>query len=133
MPGENIEAVKAVYDEWGKGNFRGGPDLYDPQILLVMDPRLPESGTYLGLEGIAQYMRTFLEAWESVTLEGEDFLEAGESVIVTVVQKGIGRSSGVTPGELRYFQVWTFRAARVIRLDVLRERSDALAAAGISE
>jgi ketosteroid isomerase-like protein len=133
MPAENVEAVKAVYEEWGRGNFRAGVDLYDPQVLLVLDPQFPESGTYLGADGIARYMRTFLEAWEKLTVEAEEFLEAGESVIVTVVQGGMGRSSGATPADLRYFQVWTFRAGRVIRLDVLRDRSDALEAAGISE
>jgi hypothetical protein len=35
MSGENIAAVRAVYEEWAKGNFRAGVELFDRQILVV--------------------------------------------------------------------------------------------------
>jgi ketosteroid isomerase-like protein len=133
MSDDRVEAIRAVYDEWGKGNFQAGVDLYDPLALLVLDRQLPESGTYLGIEEIGRYMRTFLEAWETCTIKAEDLSQAGESVIATVVQKGKGKGSGVMPADLRYFHVWTFRGTRVIRLDVLRDRADALEAVGIRD
>jgi ketosteroid isomerase-like protein len=132
MSDENVEAVRAVYEGWQNGNFQAGVDLYDPQALLVMGEGFPESGSYHGPEGIGEYMRAFLEAWEKVTIEAEDLVDAGDSVVATVVQRGAGRGSGAT-AELRYFQVWTFRAGRVIRLDVLRDRAAALEAAGVRE
>jgi ketosteroid isomerase-like protein len=133
MSEENVEAVQAVYEGWRNGNFRAGVDLYDPLALLVQGEGFPESGSYLGLEGIAEYMRTFLEAWEKVTIEAEDLVDAGNSVVAAVVQRGIGKRSGAVPAEFRYFQVWTFRAGSVIRLDVIRDRAEALEAAGLSE
>jgi ketosteroid isomerase-like protein len=133
MSQENVKAVRAVYEEWRNGNFRAGVDLYDPLALLVQGRGFPESGSYLGLEGIGKYMRTFLEAWEKVTIEAEDLVDAGDSVVAAVVQRGIGKGSGAAPAEFRYFQVWTFRAGNVIRLDVLRDRAEALEAAGLSE
>ena len=45
---------------------------------------------------------------------------------------GVGSESGAET-EFRYFQVWSFRGRRVIRLENFRERSDALAAAGMEE
>lgn len=131
MSQENVAAVRAVYDEWRKGNFRAGVDLYDSQALLVQGETFPESGNYVGLEGIGEYMRTFLEAWEEVTIDVEDLVDAGDSVIAAVVQRGIGKGSGA-PAEFRYFQVWTFRGDRVIRLDVLRDRAAADDAAGFA-
>jgi ketosteroid isomerase-like protein len=133
MSDDRVEVIRAVYDEWGRGNFQAGVELYDPLALLVLDRQLPEHGTYLGIEEIGRYMRTFLEAWETCTIKAEDLSQAGESVIATVVQKGKGRGSGAMPADLRYFQVWTFRGERVIRLDVLRDRADALEAAGIRD
>ena len=133
MSQENIEAVRAVYEEWGNGNFRAGIDLYDPKVMLVQSAEFPEPGSYLGLKGIGQYMRTFLEAWEKLTIEAEDLVDVGDSVVAAVVQRGIGKGSGAAPAELRYFHVWSFRAGSVIRLDVLRDRAAAFEAAGVRE
>ena len=38
MSQENVEVVRRVYDEWGRGNFREGAELYDPHVLLVLRP-----------------------------------------------------------------------------------------------
>src|SRR4051794_36341470 len=45
MSQENIEVVRAVYEEWKNGNFRAGVDLYDPEAVLVQGPGFPESGS----------------------------------------------------------------------------------------
>ena len=87
MSKENVEAVRAVYEEWRSGNFRAGVDLYDPLALLVQDAGLPEPGAYLALKGIGEYMRTFLESWERVTIEAEDLADAGDSGVAAVVQR----------------------------------------------
>jgi hypothetical protein len=47
-----------------------------------------------------------------------------------VVPLSLNDSSG-TPTEFRYFQVWTFRGAKAVRLEGFREREEALAAAGL--
>ena len=132
MSEARIEAVREIYEEWRKGDFRGGVDLYDPLALLVQGAGFPEAGAYLGLERIGEYMQTFLEAWERVTIEAEDLVSAGDSVVAAVVQRGVGRGSGA-PAEFRYFQVWTFRGDKVVRLDVLRDRVAAVEAAGLEQ
>ena len=71
MSRENVEFLRAVYGEWGRGNFRAGVDRYDPEAVLVQGEGFPETGTYQGLEGFADYMHTFLDAWERVTIEAE--------------------------------------------------------------
>jgi len=132
MSQENVDALRAVYDEWGNGNFRAGVDLYDPEVVFVQGPGFPESGAHHGREGIREYMRTFLETWTRLTIEADDFLEAGDTVVAEVVQRGSGKESAA-PGEFRYFHVWSFRGGKVIRLEVIRNREDALEAAGLSE
>jgi ketosteroid isomerase-like protein len=131
MSQANVEAVRAVYEDWGKGNFRSGVDLYDPLALLVQGPGFPEAGAYLGLEGFAEYMQTFLEAWERVTIEAEDLVDSGDSVVAAVMQRAIGKGSEA-PVEFRYFQVWSFRGGKVIRLETFRDRATAFEAAGLS-
>jgi ketosteroid isomerase-like protein len=65
-------------------------------------------------------------------VEAEDIAEAGDSVVTTVRQRGVGKESGAAT-ELRYFQVWSFRGPKVIRIENFRERAEALVAAGLRE
>jgi hypothetical protein len=131
MSRENVEIVRAIYDQWSEGNFRAGVELYDPGVALVQRPQFPEAGTYVGPEEVAGYMHTFLEAWSHVTIDAEELIDAGDSVVAAVIQRGVGRGSGADP-DFRYFQVWTFRDGRVVRLEVIRQRDEALEAAGLS-
>ena len=132
MPAQHAEILKAVYERWAEGDFRAGTDLYDPQVAFVQGPGFPEAGTYVGPAEVAAYMRDFLESWTRITIEAEEIIEAGDSVVVAVFQRGIGAESGAVT-ELRYFHVWTFRGERVIRWEGFRERGEALGAVGLGD
>jgi ketosteroid isomerase-like protein len=132
MSQENVELVRAVYERWSRGDFGASLDLFDPHVLFVLPPEFPDAGTYLGTERIAAYMRGFLEPWQHLAIEAAEFTDAGDSVIAAVRQHGLGRESGI-PTELSYFQVWSFRGPKVIRLENFRERAKALEASGLRE
>jgi hypothetical protein len=132
MSQENIEVVRDVYERWSQGDFRSRVDVLDPLALLVLSPEFPDAGTYLGPERVAEYTRGFLEPWTRITIEAEEIIDAGDSVVVAVFQRGVGGGSGATT-EFRYFHVWSFRGGRVIRLENLRERAEALEAVGLRE
>ena len=136
MSEENVETVRAVYERWSEGDFGASVDLFDPNVVLVLPPDfgpdIPDASAYLGPEAIASYTRGLLENWEDFTMEAEEFLAAGDSVVARVHQRGVGRTSGI-PTEMRYFTVWSFRGRKVIHLESFRERAEALEAAGLSE
>jgi ketosteroid isomerase-like protein len=132
MSEENVELVRAVYARWSHGDFRATLDVVDPLVLFVQRPPLPESGTYLGIERLIEYTRGFLESWSHITIEAEEIAHADGSVVATVRQRGVGSGSGAET-DLRYFQVWSFRGRKVIRLENFQERAEALeAAAGVA-
>jgi ketosteroid isomerase-like protein len=133
MSQEHIEAVRAIYARWGEGDFRASLQVLDPRVVFVHPPPLPEAGTYLGVEQVVEFMRGFLESWRHMTIEATDITEAGGSTVVASVrQSGIGSGSGAET-ELYYSQVWSFRGAKVIRLENFREHAEALEAAGLRE
>jgi ketosteroid isomerase-like protein len=123
--------VRAVYEEWAKGNLRAGVDLFDPDVLFIPLPEMPNAGRYLGAESMRDFMRGWMEAWRKLTFTAEDFIEADNSVVVAVRQGGVGRESG-TPIDYRYFSVWTFRGRAVIRMEDFSDRAQALEAVGLS-
>jgi ketosteroid isomerase-like protein len=131
MSEENVEIVRRIYRRWARGDFRAGTELYDPDIRLVLRPEFPDAGVYHGPDEIRKYMREdFLRDWEAAAIVGEEFLDAGDSVVVRVHQQATGPGSRV-PVEMRYYQVWTFRGRAVIRIESVRERPEALEAAGL--
>ena len=132
MRRDRVETVRRIYEGWAKGDFRAGTELYDPEILLVQGEGFPERGSYVGMEGVGRYMRSFLDAWERVTIEAYELTGAGDSVIAAVTQRGVGKGSEAAT-DFSFFQVWTFRGDRVIRLEVIRERDEAFEAAGIGK
>ncbi len=132
MSQENVDAVRAVHEEWGKGNLRVGLELHDPDILFLPLRHLPDAGRYLGPEGISDFMHRWLKPWTDITVSADEFIEAGDSVVVANRQRGVGTDSGA-PTELRYFEVWTFRGGVVIRREQFRDRAEALEAVGLSE
>jgi len=132
MSQANIEALRRIYGEWARGRFQAGSELFDPWVVLVLRPEFPDAGAYLGPDEIRGYMRGFLEGWDDAVIEGEEFIGAGDSVVVGVHQHAAGKGSGV-PVDMRYFQVWTFRGGAVIRIENVRERQDALEAAGVRQ
>ena len=133
MSQENVEIVRQIYERWGRGDFRAGSELYDPYVLLVLRPEFAEAGAYCGPDEIRKYMQEdFLADFEGAAIAGEDFLEAGDSVVVRVNQQATGPASGAPVG-MRYYQVWTFRRRSVIRIECIRERRDALEAVRLSK
>jgi ketosteroid isomerase-like protein len=130
MPPPTVEAVQSVYSRWSDGDFATPGDLFDPLIVFVMGEGLPDTGTYLGTDALAEYMRGFLEPWTRLTIAAEELTEAGDSIVAAVVQRGVGSCSGAAT-ELRYFHVWTFRGGKAIRLETFRDSAVARAAAGL--
>src|SRR4051794_12187360 len=132
MSQENVEIVRAVYERWSEGDFRAHVGLLDPHVVLVLGPDFPDAGMHSGVEAVAAYTRGLLEPWTHFTMEAEEIIGAGDSVLAAVRQRGVGSTSGV-PTVLSYFTRWTFRGRKVIHIQSFRERAEALDAAGLSE
>ena len=129
MPRDRVETVRRIYDSWGRGDFRAGTDLYDLHIQFILGPGFPDPGVYSGPEEIRRYTQDdFLADLEGAAIAGEEFIEAGDSVVDRENQSATG--AGVA---MRYYQVWTLRGDSVIRIESFRERAEALAAAGLRE
>jgi len=129
MSQENVEIVGGIYARWARGDFRT-EEVFDPDVLFVIRPEFPDAGTYLGVDRAAEYTRGFLEPWTQIAIAAEEITAAGDSVVVAVLQSGVGRGSGAAT-DFRYFHIWTFRGPRVIRWEIVRDRATAMEAVGL--
>ncbi len=132
MSQENVEIVRAIYEQWSDGDFRASLDMLDAHVVFVLGPEFPEAGAYFGIEAVSEYTRGLLEPFTDFTMTAEEIVQVGDSVLAAVHQRGVGSTSGV-PSVLRYFTLWSFRGRRVIRIESFRERSEALETLELSE
>ena len=127
-----MDALRAIYDEYSRGNFAAGIDLYDPHVVLVTRPDLPDTDRYVGVDSIRAYMREFLAPVTDMRWLAEEFLDVENSIVVSTDWHATGKESGL-PMEGRYLVVWTFRGRAVIRIEFFAHRADALEAVGMRE
>ena len=124
--------VQAIYERWSEGDFRTHTDLLDAHVVLVLGPDFPDAGMHSGIEAVSAYTRGLLEPWTQFTMVAEEIIGAGDSVLASVCQRGVGSSSGV-PAVLHYFTLWTFRGRKVVHIESFRGRAEAYEAAGLTE
>ena len=134
MSQENVEIVREAFEA-----FVGGDQEKTAQLV---DPELEFHGTVGGLQegqiahGQSEIDEKFeaedLEAWEERRFEAEEFIDAGDEVVVLMHEYRRGRGSGVEL-ELKTAAVVAVSAGRVVRMQGYMDRGAALKAAGLQE
>ena len=85
-----------------------------------------------GREVVERFCREFWGTWAEYSANPEEFIDAGDHVVVEVRERGEGKGSGV-PFERTHIQVWTLRNKRLVRWRLFADKPEALEAAGLSE
>ena len=131
MSQENVDALRRAFERFLAGSSDFGGELVDPDVVWdaseMVAPGL--SGVYHGREGVAQFWREWLAAWESVEFRFE-LVDAGDSVVALFDQRMRGRTSGIEIDFGRYAHVYTFRDGLIVHWKLYRDQDAALEAAG---
>jgi ketosteroid isomerase-like protein len=131
MSSKNVDAVRPIYDEWGRGNFFPSFDVYDPHMEWGWSEEFPGlAGVYRDPAVRSSRLREWLSPWEHWTCEAEEYLERGDYVVVLCRYRGTGKGSGVEV-DTRGAHVLKLRGGKVVRLEVFADRARALESAGI--
>ena len=134
MSQENVEIVREAFEAFLAGDREKTAKLVDPEVEF--------HGTVGGLEegriahGQSQIDQMFeaedLEAWEERRLEAEEFIDAGDNVVVLLHEYRRGRGSGVEL-ETKTAAVAAVSGGRVVRIQGYMDRDAALEAVGLRE
>jgi ketosteroid isomerase-like protein len=123
----NADLVRPIYEQWGRGNWTPGFDVYDPEMEWGWSNEFP------GLAGVHQdsrdpnpRLRTWLSGWEHWRAEAEEYIEIGDYVVVLAVYHGRGKGSGVEIHQLGA-HVFKLRDGKVVRLEIFASRDKAIA------
>ena len=98
----------------------------DPGILW--NPAEESAGC--GHDAVRQSLARWKAEWDDYELLPEQFESVGASVLVDVRVRGRGRGSGVEV-DARFYDVYTLRDRKIVRMDQFTDRSEALEAVGL--
>jgi ketosteroid isomerase-like protein len=99
----------------------------DVEVEFLLSSPLIDGSRFVGLQGWAELWRQWLSAWEVYSLEASNYESIGDHVVVDVIHRGRGRTSGLEV-ELTQAQLWTLREGKVVRNRIFDARTDALRA-----
>lgn len=132
MSQENVAIVREAFEAMTGGDQQ--------RLQQLLDPELEFHGTVGGIQegevahGRSEIDEKFekqdLEAWEERRLEAEDFIDAGDDIVVLLHEFRRGKGSGIEL-ESRTAIVVAVSGGRVVRMQGYLDRDAALEAAGV--
>jgi ketosteroid isomerase-like protein len=132
MSEENAEVVRRVFEHWEAGDFRGARAMFDDELVTRRLAPLPDPSTWRGHEGLRDALAGWLEIFGEFSVKAEEFIDAGEYIVVRVLEEGRGTGSG-TPVAGVFWFVYGLRDRKIVTLDWYTERRQALEAVGLRE
>jgi uncharacterized protein len=137
MSREDVEVLREGYERWNDAYKTGEfqpliEELCDPEIVLRPAGIMPDSSEMHGHQGMLQFTTNQAEAFEELSVEPEEFIDAGDSVVVPVRLGGRARHTGIEI-EFRLVHVCRLRDEKLTRVDMYATKPEALEAVGITE
>ena len=132
MSEENVEIVRRVWEAVQRRDTEAVFALYDPDIAWENHTggAVELQGlSYRGHEGVRQFWRDWLEPFGTFEAHAEEFIDAGDQVVVPWRASARGKASGAEV-EMHRCNVYRVNNGRVSRVDVFETKAEALEAAG---
>jgi|SRR5215211_4627926 len=128
MSQENVDQVRAAFAAYNRGDLDAMIERFHPEVefttLLL--------GNHRGKEAIRRLFEENRATLPGHRLEPEEVIDAGDRVIAVVRIGGAGRVSQIAT-EDRIAFLFTIKDGLTIRQQTLRNKKDALEAAGLEE
>jgi ketosteroid isomerase-like protein len=132
MSRENVEIVRRIYEAFNREDIEGAIELLDPAVKYDLSERVFNPATYEGHDGIRRFAADIDEVWDEFRIEPVEFIDAGDTVVVSHRIRTRGKGSGIEV-DLSSSTIYTLRDRKVVAARMYREHDDALDAAGLSE
>jgi ketosteroid isomerase-like protein len=131
MSQENVEATRARFEQFSRGDFSTAFEDIAEDFVFVTAAEMPDAGTYRGQEA-RDWIRAYIGFFDGYAQEATEIIDAGDKVVAAVLQRGRPRGSDM-PVESRWWQVTTFQGGSVTRIEMFSQRGQALEAAGLRQ
>jgi ketosteroid isomerase-like protein len=134
MSQENVEIIRRAFELFNRGDLDMlAFEFYDPQVEWLTSREDPDAATHRGREAVRRYFDQWLESFEGLHADVEEYIDASNDRVFTWVRwTGRGRESGIDT-EWWLAIVSTLRGDRILRVEEYFDRAEGLEAAGLSD
>jgi ketosteroid isomerase-like protein len=134
MSQDNLEIVREHFENTNARRFDAAMGGYDPDVELVVSEDVAvDPGVYRGADAVGEWFGSWFRTFApNYRLDVVELIPVDDAVVAAVDHRGIGRRSGVEV-TTRYYNAYWIKHDKIVRLELFRQRSEALAAVGLSE
>jgi ketosteroid isomerase-like protein len=131
MSSENVEIVRRAYEAWNEGDPDAAIALLDSRVEWTLPAHFPDAETWRGRERVVDGLRTMSTSWDSLSLEVQELIDAGDRVVALVHIHGRAAVTGLDLAGMGVdAHLWTLRAGRVVAVRMYGGTGEALAEIG---
>jgi ketosteroid isomerase-like protein len=125
---QNLDVVHSVYSAFGRGDLDAVLAQLDPQVSWRTPgaPDLPTAGLRQGVPAVREFFGLLLNTFDIAEFRPQDFLAAGDKVVVLGVSREGPKGSGRLV-DFRWVHVFTFRNGRIVAFEEPADVSELVA------
>jgi ketosteroid isomerase-like protein len=123
---EDVERLRHAYEAFNEGGVGAFLERLAPEFRLRDRESSPDRAeTRYGKEGIKQLFDSYMEAFDALRLEPQEFIDCGDEIVVALHQRVRGKGSGAeVVGNIAH--VWTMRGELPYELRIFGDKESAL-------
>ena len=125
-----IGALRDAYAAFNRGDIDAAVQLLAPDVEWSEPKEFPGGGAYHGRNGAKQYLAQSRAAWAEVHSEPEQFIPAGDRIVVFVHARVRAKSTDEWQ-EVRLADVYTFHNGQAVSMRAFADRKEALKWVGL--
>jgi ketosteroid isomerase-like protein len=119
----NVDNARAAYDAFSRGDLAALQEIFAEDAVWVTSDELPLGGEVRGRETILGNFAQIPNYWTSFSVEPEEFIEAGDYVVVRGTQRaGNDRGSFEAP----FLHLLQFRDGKTVRGEFFTDSAKAV-------
>jgi len=120
-----IATLRDAYAAFNRGNIDAAVQGFDAQIEWIEPAEFPGGGVYHGRDGVKHYLTQSRAAWTEGSSEPEQFITAGNRIVVLVHARVRPKGSNDWQ-DVRLADVYTVRGGKIVQMRAFADRHEAL-------
>ena len=123
----NVDTARAAYEAFGKGDMDTLREMFADDAEWLTSDELPEGGLNSGRDAIMENFSRLPDYWSDFSVEPEEFIDAGDDVVVRGTQRATGEGGSF---EAPFLHLMRFRDGEITRGEFHSDSAKAVKALG---
>jgi ketosteroid isomerase-like protein len=111
MSSDNVQILRDAYDAFARQDVEGVMAAFHQDIEWDTPDSIPFGGSYHGHDGVGSFFTQLPEYFEELRVEPQEFIDAGETIVVLIRLSGKGAGGSIDSKSLHLWRMRDGKAA----------------------